>query len=309
MANRRWIMVDSSSVLHRCFHGYVAPKSGTWDGRTTDVAALAGYVEYIHKLRKEFEFEHIIHVLDASTASHYRARLYPQYKAQRDETDPFLAAQKQLLPKVLAALGEPVVVHHGYEADDVLGTLVSQAKAEGDAVMIMTKDKDLMQLVSENVAVVMYEKDERQYNVHRFYETDQDVVGKLGIRPDQVADYLALIGDTVDNIPGLPGVGPGTASKWLADYGDIDTLLTQVDSIKSKRADPLRHQREDLMLYRQLTRVVCDVPNVSLAQASELPLADEPARHKVLDLLGWPRDWTWEQPVPRQAFVPRRPGP
>lgn len=251
------ILLDSSGVLHRCFHGY-PPAFANFDGQSHNIAAVYGYCEYIRHLSQEFDYDYLIHVLDPEGGSEHRKNLYPLYKANRLPTDPVLSYQKKILPSVLSYFNQTCICQEGVESDDILGVLARKFAREGKEVLVLTKDKDLLQLVKDGeIVVAQYTKDSEGHRIHQFFE-EQDVVDKLGVRPDQVADYLALIGDVSDNIPGVAKVGPKKASMLLQEYGSLSNLITHAHDIQGTIGQNLRASIENKQLYlsRQLTTLL-----------------------------------------------------
>lgn len=262
----RVVIVDSSAILKSCFEGYKENRTSTYKGRSLDVAGLYGYFYRTQKIYQDFEFEALVHIIDPPGGSYYRYNLFPEYKGNRKDDDPVLAAHKALLPSALAAFGERYIRMRGVESDDVIATLALQCVEAGHQVMIISPDKDLLQLVADGqISVARYIDNPNGFGkTYDIYETEVEVTKKLGIRPDQVADYLALVGDTADNIAGVYKAGPKTAAKWLAEHGDLATLLTNADSIPGKIGENLRAAAPMLPLYQKLTSVLKDVPGVGI---------------------------------------------
>lgn len=283
-AGARVVLIDSSAILKSCFEGYREARTSAYKGRALDVAGLFGYLYRIQKIYEEFEFETLVHVLDPPGGSFYRYHLYPAYKGNRKDDDPVLAGQKALLPAALAAFGERCIRMRGVESDDILATLAQQCVDAGHQVMIISPDKDLLQLVSEGeISVARYVDNPTGFGkTYEIYENEAEVVRKLGVRPDQVADFLALVGDSADNIPGVHKVGPKTAQGWMAEYGDLATLLTHIDQIKGKTGENLRDAAGLLPLYQKLTSVLRDVPNVGIPVAPEVDEAEHAAFRELL---------------------------
>lgn len=285
----RTLLIDSSGVLHRCFHGY-PDISNHWEGQNINVNALFGYMEYTKRLMNEFACERIIHVLDPDGGSDYRYGLYPEYKANRDPTDPALKIQKDLLPKLLAAMGQSYIQVPGVESDDVLGILAKKANAQNHLVMIVSQDKDLLQIVEDGkIGLVRYVKrnDGADGKVHQYYD-EGEVLKSLGVLPNQVADYLALIGDSSDNIPGVKDCGPKTAATWLQTYGNLATLMMHAQEIKGRGAKGLVEALDKLPLYQQLTTVLQDIEGVDFPE-DRPHLAEECDRF--CSLLRAPYEW------------------
>ena len=255
--NKPLLLVDGSSYLFRAFHAM--PDLRTRDGFPT--GALRGVLAMLRKLAKDYPGSPIAVVFDAKGKT-FRDDLYPQYKANRPPMDDALRQQIAPLHECVAAMGMPLLVIEGVEADDVIGTLAQQATAAKLHTVVSTGDKDMAQLVTRYVTLV---------NTMSETTLDTDgVVEKFGVRPEQIIDYLALMGDTVDNIPGVPKVGPKTAAKWLGLYDTLDGVIENADSVKGKVGESLRASLEQLPLSRTLTTIKCDVElDVSATQLQQ----------------------------------------
>ena len=250
------ILVDGSSYMFRAYHAL--PPLITSAGEPT--GALLGVANMLRKLLREHMPRHMAVVFDAS-GPNFRHELYADYKANRPPTPPELAAQIAALHELVEAMGLPLLCIDGVEADDVIATLTRQAQAANLPVLISTSDKDLAQLVAPGVRLVDTMTDH--------YLDDAGVVTKFGVAPARVGDYLALIGDSSDNIPGIAKVGPKTAVKWLQTYGDLDGVIAHADAIKGKVGENLRANCEQLRRSRELVQLRADV---------ELPLTLEALR-------------------------------
>ena len=279
---RRIILVDSSGFLHRFFHGY-PPRQGSVDGQSVEAAALFGYTKYINTLAQELEYEGLVHVLDNDQGSVFRKELYPEYKGTRQEKAPELVRQEALLGPLLNALGQRALQAEGVEADDLIYSLAKKLASQGDEVMVITSDKDLMQLVEDGSIVLASYKDmgPGMRKEHVFIESAQ-VIEKIGVRPDQVADYLALVGDSVDNIPGVFKVGPKTAAGWLNEYGSLANLMTHAADIKGAAGQRLRDALPLLPTYRRLTGCL----DVDVA----IPAPGKKDLDWARKLIGWPNN-------------------
>lgn len=257
--SKRIVLLDSSGVLHRCFHGYRNPRLTHHEGQQMDVAALYGYLHYVRILSKDIFYDELVHVFDPDGGSQKRFEMYPEYKANRSPTDPRLSAQKPFLQPLLEAFGHTCLRIDGVESDDVIATLCQKYRDRGDEVCVISSDKDLMQLVKDgSVVFSRYVQNANGDKVHEFYE-EEGVVQKMGVRPDQIADYLALVGDDVDNIPGVFKMGAKTASKLLQEYGSLSAIMTHADKIPGKLGANLRDTLDRLPLYRALTTVFTDI--------------------------------------------------
>jgi DNA polymerase I len=242
----RLVLIDGSSYLFRAFHAL--PPLSNAQGEPT--GALFGIVNMLRAHIKE-KPEYIAFVVDASGPT-FRDDLDPQYKAHRPPMPDELRAQIEPMMEIVAALGLPILRVPGVEADDVIGTLAVQGAAEGLEVTISTSDKDFAQLVRPHLALVNTMSGSR-------LDSDAAVIEKFGVRADQIVDFLALMGDSVDNIPGVDKCGPKTAAKWLAEYGTLDNVIAHADAIKGKIGENLRAALPRLPLNRQLTTIKLDV--------------------------------------------------
>jgi DNA polymerase-1 len=247
------ILVDGSSYLYRAFHAMPA----LTNSRGEPTGAVYGVVNMLRRMLSEYDTEHLAVVFDAKGKT-FRDDIYPEYKAHRPPMPDELAAQIEPIHDIIRALGLPLIQIQGVEADDVIGTLARAAAAEGRETVISTGDKDMAQLVDGHVRLVDTMKDA---------EYDHDaVVAKFGVTPQQIVDYLALVGDTSDNIPGVPGVGPKTAAKWLQEYGSLDEIVAHANDVPGKAGDSLRASLNHLPMARRLATIKCDVDLKSTPQ-------------------------------------------
>ena len=245
------VLVDGSSYLYRAFHAL--PPLSTAAGQPT--GAVLGVVNMLYKLLDEVKPERMAVVFDAPGRT-FRDDLYAEYKANRPPMPDELSAQVEPLYEAIKAMGICLLRMEGVEADDVIGTLARQAAAAGQATVISTIDKDFAQLVDDRVTLVNTMDNTRLDRA--------GVAEKFGVPPQQITEYLALVGDSIDNIPGIPGVGPKTAAKWLQQYGDLATLKAKAGEVGGKVGDRLREALGTLDLSKQLATIRCDV---------ELPLS------------------------------------
>jgi DNA polymerase-1 len=245
-ARRKLILVDGSGYLYRAFHAL--PPLTTAKGEPT--GAVLGVLNMLQKLCKEEAPDLMAVVFDAPGRT-FRDDLFDAYKAQRTPMPDDLRAQLQPLLDCVEAMGLPLLRIPGVEADDVIGTLAQQATAAGIDTLISTGDKDMAQIVNEHITLV---------NTMSGSRLDRaGVKAKFEVFPEQIVDYLALVGDTSDNIPGIPKVGPKTASKWLNDYGTLDNLVANAAAITGKVGENLRGNLEALELSRRLATLDCKV--------------------------------------------------
>jgi DNA polymerase I len=241
-----FVLVDASSYLYRAFHAL--PPLTTSHGEPT--GAVYGVVNMLRSLLTEYRPRYLAVVFDARGKT-FRDDLFAEYKANRPPMPDELAAQVEPLHALVKALGLPLLQVPGVEADDVIGTLARQAAAEGIETLISTGDKDMAQLVGPHVTLVN--------TMSRSVLDREGVIEKFGVPPERIVELLALMGDSSDNIPGIPKVGPKTAAKWLNEYGSLDALLAGADEIKGKVGENLRANLDTLALSRQLATIHCDV--------------------------------------------------
>jgi DNA polymerase-1 len=240
------ILVDGSSYLYRAFH---AMPSFT-NSKQFPTGAIYGVVNMLKKLLADYDPEFIAVVFDAKGKT-FRDDMYDKYKANRKVMPPDLAKQIEHIHSAVRGLGLPILMIEGVEADDVIGTLAKSAAREDKSILISTGDKDLAQLVDEHITLVNTMTDT--------YLNPITVKEKFGIPPELIVDYLALVGDSVDNIPGVPGVGPKTAVKWLIEYGCLDNIITRAQEIKGKVGDNLREFIAQVPLAKKLATIKLDV--------------------------------------------------
>ncbi|HDV5696898.1 TPA: DNA polymerase I [Legionella pneumophila] len=240
------ILIDGSSYFFRAFHAL--PPLTNSKGQPT--GAIYGVANMVKKIIKDYQPEEIAVVFDAKGKT-FRDKWYPEYKAHRPPMPQELSSQFQPLIQLLQAMGLPLLIIDGVEADDVIGTLAKQATEQGIPVVISTGDKDMAQLVNEHVSLI---------NTMSNYSMDIDgVKAKFGVTPEQIIDYLTLIGDSVDNIPGVEKCGPKTAVKWLTEYQTLDNLLAHANEIGGKIGEYLRASIPHLPLSKKLVTIKTDL--------------------------------------------------
>ena len=240
------VLVDGSSYLFRAYHA-LPPLTTSKDHPT---GAIKGVISMIRRLEQDFPGSKMVVVFDAKGKT-FRHDLYQEYKANRPPMPEDLACQIEPIREIVKAMGLPLLTVTGVEADDVIGTLANEATSKGIDVVVSTGDKDMAQLVSDHVTLI-----------NTMTETRMDregVVEKFGVTPEQIVDYLALVGDKVDNIPGVDKCGPKTAVKWLQTYQDLDNLVEHADEIRGKIGEYLREATETLPLSRELATIRTDV--------------------------------------------------
>jgi DNA polymerase-1 len=247
------MLLDGNSVAYRAFYALPAENFKTQGGLTTN--AVYGFTAMLINLLRDEQPTHIAAAFDVSRQT-FRVDKYPEYKAGRSSTPDEFRGQIDITKEVLVALGITVLAEPGYEADDLIATLATQAEDAGYRVLVVTGDRDALQLVSDDVTVLYPRKGVSELT--RF--TPEAVVDKYGLTPQQYPDFAALRGDPSDNLPGIPGVGEKTATKWIAEYGSLQALVDNVDEVKGKVGDALRANLSSVVLNRELTDLVKDVP-------------------------------------------------
>ena len=243
------VLVDGSSYLYRAFHAL--PPLTTSTGQP--VGAIRGVISMLNKLADSTGAERMVVVFDASGKT-FRDDMYAEYKANREKMPDELREQIEPLHSIIRALGFPLLAVPGVEADDVIGTLAKQAEAAGEEVLISTGDKDLAQLVTDQVTLVNTMSDSTL--------TPIGVEEKFGVPPERMIDFLALTGDSVDNVPGIPKCGPKTAAKWLNAYGSLDGVVESAESIGGKIGETFREHMHVLPLSKALVtiKIDCELP-------------------------------------------------
>jgi len=256
-------LVDGSLYVFRAWHS-MPDEFHDVDGEP--VNAVHGFTRFLCELLERTRAEHVAVAFDASLTTSFRNAIYPAYKANRELPPPALVRQFEWCRRVAESLGLVVMNDHEYEADDLIGSAHFSLRAHGFRSVIVSADKDFGQLLGEH--------DEQWDFAKNIRWGAAGVFERIGVHPHQVADYLALCGDAVDNIPGVPGVGAKTAAALLAHFGDLDSLLDRVDEVPYLRlrgaaacASRLKEHAELARLYRRLTRIALDVAVASHAEA------------------------------------------
>ena len=249
-------LVDSSMYVFRAW--FSMPRE-FFDIEQNPTNAVQGFTRFVCELVEREKPEHIIFAFDESLDSNFRNELYPAYKANRDPAPEELKKQFDYCKRLCRALGFQVLADGYFEADDLIGSALTLARAEGRPSLILSADKDLSQLLGEHDVQWDYAKNERWQLA--------GVKAKHGVHAHQLADYLGLTGDAVDNIPGVPGIGPKTAATLLGHFGTLDVLLEKLDEIPYLRlrsaalhATKLREHRDMALLSRKLATIRCDIP-------------------------------------------------
>ncbi len=293
------VLVDGSSYLFRAFHAL--PPLTTSSGHPT--GAIRGVISMLRRLEQDFPGSKVVVVFDAKGKT-FRNDLYEAYKANRPPMPEDLAVQIEPIHEIVEAMGLPLLIVPGVEADDVIGTLATEATAKGVDVVISTGDKDMAQLVSDHVLLI---------NTMTEVRTDrEEVIRKFGVAPEQIVDYLALVGDTVDNIPGVPKCGPKTAAKWLQQYGTLDNLMDSADEVKGKIGENLREALPNLPLSRELATIRTDV---ELDFGIEEVVMQPERRERLLELFqryefkAWIAEYSGPAPVADEPVATPAPSP
>jgi len=262
------VLVDGSSYLYRAFHAL--PPLTNSKGQPT--GAIKGVLNMLIRLRKDYDPEHMAVVFDAKGKT-FRDDLYPEYKAHRPPMPDDLRSQIEPLHSAIRLMGFPLLIIEGVEADDVIGTLCHIASQQGIDTIVSTGDKDMAQLVNDHVTLINTMNDSKM---------DRDgVIEKFGIPPERIIDYLTLVGDAVDNIPGVPKCGPKTAVKWLQEFGSLDAVMANADQVKGKIGESLREALTQIPLSRELATIKLDVELEQ--QPADLKIA-EPDNANLLEL-------------------------
>lgn len=247
------MLLDGNSLAFRAFYALPAENFKTQGGLTTN--AVYGFTAMLINLLRDEQPSHIAAAFDVSRQT-FRKEKYPEYKEGRSATPDEFRGQIDITKEVLNALGITVLAEQGFEADDIIATLATQAQESGYRVLVVTGDRDSLQLVSDDVTVLYPIKGVSELT--RF--TPEAVQAKYGLTPSQYPDFAALRGDPSDNLPGIPGVGEKTATKWIVEYGSLQGLVDNVDKVKGKVGDALRANLSSVVLNRELTELVKNVP-------------------------------------------------
>ena len=263
------MLLDGNSLAYRAFYALPAENFKTKSGLTTN--AVYGFTAMLINLMRDEAPTHIAAAFDVSRQT-FRSERFPEYKATRSATPDEFRGQIDITQEVLTAMGITALSEPGFEADDIIATLATQADAAGYRVLVVTGDRDALQLVNSDITVLYPIKGVSTLTRY----TPDAVVAKYGLTPEQYPDFAALRGDPSDNLPGIPGVGEKTAAKWIVEYGSLQGLVDNVDTVRGKVGDSLRENLSTVLLNRDLTHLVRDVP---LAQTPD-----------TLGLLPWDRD-------------------
>lgn len=267
---RTFAVIDGNSLMHRAFHA-VPPTMNAPDGRPTN--AIFGFLNMFLKMIDAFNPDGVVVAFDKGKPR-VRMEMLPQYKAQRPPMDPDLHAQFPMIKELLAALNVPILQSEGWEGDDILGTMARLGEQAGCDMLLVTGDRDMYQLVTEHVNVVSTRKGLSDVAIMTPESVD-DLYH--GITPALVPDFYGLKGDTSDNIPGVPGIGPKKASALIAQYGNLDEVIAHADEVKGKMGENLRAHIDDALLSRKVATIRTDAPVELDFEATSFPAysADE----------------------------------
>jgi DNA polymerase-1 len=301
----RLLLLDGHSLAYRAFFALPAENFSTTTGQPTN--AVYGFTAMLINVLRDEQPTHVAVAFDRSEPT-FRHEQYVEYKANRRETPADFRGQLSLIFEVLDALGIPRLSLAGYEADDILATLATLAAAAGMQVLIVTGDRDALQLVNDDVTVLMTRRGIS--DMTRF--TPEEVTAKYGLTPVQYPDFAAIRGDPSDNLPNIPGVGEKTAAKWVAEFGSLAEIVDRIGEIKGKAGDSLRERIGDVLRNRRLTELARDVPlEAGLPDLRPVPW-DRNQIHQLFDTLQFvvlrdrlysylPNGMDWAAPVPEQA--------
>jgi DNA polymerase I len=275
---RRLLLLDGHSLAYRAFFALPAENFRTGTGQTTN--AVYGFTSMLINMLRDEQPTHLAVCFDVSRST-FRSERYAEYKANRTTTPDDFRGQVDLIKEVLRALNIPDFGVEGYEADDLIATLATQAEAEGFQVLISSGDRDAFQLVSDNVTVLYPKR-----GVSDLTRVDPgEVMNRYGLTPAQYPDFAALRGDPSDNLPSIPGVGEKTAAKWVREFGSLADLTDRVDEVKGKAGDALRAHLAGVLLNRQLTELIRDVPLDARPADLAVRPWDRDAVHRLFDEL------------------------
>ena len=272
----RLLLLDGHSLAYRAFFALPAENFSTSTGQHTN--AVYGFTSMLINVLRDEDPTHVAVAFDKSRQT-FRMEEYADYKAGRSSTPREFTGQVPLLQEVLTALRIPFVEAEGFEADDIIATLTTQAVAAGQQVLICSGDRDALQLVSDDVTLLYPVKGVSELS----RMTPSAVQAKYGVLPERYSDLAALVGESSDNLPGVPGVGPKTAAKWLGQYGDLTGLVANIDQIKGKAGESVREHLDNVLRNRRLNQLVRDVPLPLTVEDLERRTWDREEVHRVFD--------------------------
>ena len=271
-------VIDGNSLMHRAFHAVQTPMSAP-DGRPTN--AIFGFVGMFLRLVEDFRPDGVMVAFDKGRPA-VRMEMLPQYKAQRPPRDPMLSEQFPMMRGLLEAMRVPVYAVEGWEGDDLLGTLARQGEELGHRMLLVTGDRDAYQLSDDNVAIVANKKGMSDVAI---MSPEEICALYEGVRPEQIPDFYGLKGDTSDNIPGVPGIGPKKAAALIVQYGSLDAVLADADNIKGKTGQNIREHRQDALVSREVATIRRDAPVEFDEQGALWPAFDPAEVERAFDAL------------------------
>lgn len=285
MNNKPIILIDGSSFIFRAF--YAVRELSAPDGTPTN--AIYGVINMIKQMQKKYDTPYWVCVFDAKGKT-FRDDLYPEYKATRKETPDELKSQIPVIHEIISDLGIPVIVQSGVEADDVIATIAKHYASFDYQILVATGDKDFAQIVNENITLI-------NTMTNEILDTD-GVINKFGVKPEQIIDYLTLIGDTVDNVPGVMKCGPKTAQKWLTQYRTLDKIIEHKDEITGAIGENLKAALSWLPLSKRLITIDTQVKidNFDIHNINDLTVKT-PDNDKLIDVFRKLNFRTWLKEV------------
>lgn len=272
--SEKFLIIDGHSMAFRAFYALPAESFTTSSGQYTN--AVYGFLSMLSKQLEDQKPTHLAVAFDASKES-FRNDLYPDYKGTRAASPPEFAGQVELIEAVLTAMGVPQIGIEGYEADDILATLAKQGSDEGYDVLVASGDRDTFQLIDDNVTVLYPGRSTSDLT----YMTPAEVEKRYGVGPSEYPELAAIVGETSDNLPGVPGVGPKTAAQWLNKYGGLEKLIESADKIGGKRGQAFRDSLGDVEMNRKLNHLLTDM---DLPLSPDECVVGNPSREELEDL-------------------------
>lgn len=257
-------ILDSYGLIFRCYFAFISRPLTNPKGE--NVSALFGFFRNMHWILQHYKPGYIVAAMDSKTKT-FRHEMYSEYKATRNKTPDDLHAQIPWICDVLKALGIPVLQCDGYEADDIIATVAKKCEVQGRTCRILSGDKDLMQLVTESTQILKPESGASTWKI----TGPEGVEAEWGVRPEKLLDLLSLYGDTADNVPGVKGIGPKTASQLLTSYGDLDGIYSHIEELKGATKQKLIDGRENAYFSQKLIRLCDTVPCPEIDDAINAP--------------------------------------
>ena len=251
---KRLFLLDAFALIFRGYYAFI--KNPRINSKGFDTSAILGFTNSLIDVIRRESPEYLAVCFDRG-GSKSRSEIYTEYKANRDETPEAIKLGLPYIEKILTAMHIPIVVKEGFEADDIIGTLAKKAEKKGFKIFMVTPDKDFAQLVSDNIFMYRPARMGNEIEIWGVPEVQEKFQIK---KPEQVIDYLGMMGDSVDNIPGLPGVGDKTAKKFLAEYGSMENLLNNTNKIKGKLKEKIEANKELGLLSKELAKIILNVP-------------------------------------------------